>query len=195
MLKVGITGGIGSGKSYVCSIVEHLGFPVFYSDKVAKMLIDSEESIKTELIRLFGEEIYLENKIDKVKMSKLIFSDKSLLAKINLIVHPKVREYFNEWAKSQKSPIVFNEAAILFETEAFKSFDFTVLVIAPMQLKIDRVMKRDACKKEDVLLKMKNQWSDEKKSPLASFVINNNDENGLISQVENIINELEGLQK
>jgi len=190
LLKIGITGGIGSGKSYVCSILEHLGFPVFYSDKVAKTLIESDSIIKSEFINLFGDEIYVNNKLDKDRISNLIFLDKSLLEKVNSVVHPRVRQCFNEWAESQNVAIVFNEAAILFETNSYKSFDYTVLIVAPFDLKIQRVMKRDSCTKEDVLRRMENQWSDKKKSTLASFVINNNDEIGLISQVDKIVNEL-----
>ena len=190
MLKVGITGGIGSGKSYVCSILEHLGFPVFYSDKSAKILIETNDSIKQELIHLFGNEIYKGNKLDKIRLSNLIFTDNLLLEKINSIIHPNVRECFNNWASFQKSNIVFNEAAILFETDIYKTFDYTVLITAPLDLKIERVMKRDYCKKEDVLTRMNNQWTDEQKSHLASFIISNDDKISLISQVDNILKEL-----
>lgn len=187
MIKIGITGGIGSGKSLVCAIIEHLGFPVFYSDKVAKEILDSNESIKSELKSLFGEEIYYLDKLNRAFLAKKIFSDKSLIQKVNLIVHPRVRTIYREWLNKQNSSLVFNEAAILFETDSYKAFDVTILVTAPEELRINRVIKRDIISKEDVLARMNNQWSDNQKIPLATYVISNDEKSGLLAQVEKVI--------
>lgn len=195
MIKVGITGGIGSGKSYVCSILEQLGFPVFYSDKVSKELLNSDEKVRSQLTSLFGDKIYHNNDLDKAQLSKLIFSDSTLLQKVNAIVHPRVRDMFHQWSLKQKSPIVFNEAAILFETGAYKFFDATILITSPSDLRIQRVMNRDGVSENDVVNRMNNQWSDEDKKVLATYCIVNDEKQGLISQIEEILSKLFVLEK
>jgi dephospho-CoA kinase len=189
--KIGITGGIGSGKSLVCAILECFGFPVFYSDIEAKILLESNQKIKEELILIFGNEIYSSGSLDKLRLSKILFSDKKLLLKLNSIVHPQVRLKFDEWAKNQNSRFVFNESAILFETGGYTKFDATILVIAPLDLKIKRIISRDSISENQVFERMNNQWSDEEKIKFATYVINNDEKEGVLQQVEDILKLLD----
>lgn len=195
MIKIGITGGIGSGKTLVSSIIEKLGYPIFYSDIEAKIVLDSDQKVKSEMVHLFGGDIYSFNKLNKELLSKLLFSNKSLIEKVNSIVHPVVRLKFDEWSKNQNSSIVFNEAAILFETEAYKRFDSTILVIAPKDVRIKRVMLRDGLSKEQIISRINNQWLDEDKISLATYVISNNGNEPILSQIENVIEQLTVLSK
>jgi len=144
MICVAITGGIGSGKSVVCKIFEKLSIPVFNADFEAKKLMNSSTEIRNKLIDLFGSDIYQSNgDIHRKKMADLIFNNNFALQKVNEIVHPEVRKRFGEWAKEQNSPYVIQEAAIIFESGQFHSFDKIITVTAPSELKIERVMKRD----------------------------------------------------
>jgi dephospho-CoA kinase len=195
LIKIGITGGIGSGKTLVSSIIEKLGYPIFYSDIEAKIVLDSDQKVKSEMVHLFGGDIYSFNKLNKELLSKLLFSNKSLIEKVNSIVHPVVRLKFDEWSKNQNSSIVFNEAAILFETEAYKRFDSTILVIAPKDVRIKRVMLRDGLSKEQIISRINNQWLDEDKISLATYVISNNGNEPILSQIENVIEQLTVLSK
>lgn len=190
MIKVGITGGIGAGKSLVCSVIEQLGFPVFYSDIVAKSLIETDQEIRFFLESKLGEIIFDHSILNKPLLAKHLFSDKKLLSELNSIAHPKVRFLFDVWASEQKSHIVFNEAAILFETGAYKNFDKIILITAPLSIRIERVVKRDATTEAQVQMRIDNQWSDERKIPLASFVVLNDDVTGLLSQIEKVIEYL-----
>ena len=190
MIKVGITGGIGAGKSLVCSVIEQLGFPVFYSDIVAKSLIETDQEIRFFLESKIGEIIFDHSILNKPLLAKHLFSDKKLLSELNSIAHPKVRFLFDVWAFEQKNHIVFNEAAILFETGAYKNFDKIILITAPLSIRIERVVKRDATTEAQVQMRIDNQWSDERKIPLASFVVLNDDVTGLLSQIEKVIEYL-----
>ena len=195
MIKVGVTGGIGSGKSYVCLIIEQLGFPVFYSDKVAKDVLISDEVTKSKLIDIFGTSIYQNNQLDKVQFSQLVFSDPVLLKKVNAIIHPRVRELFHAWSLQQNSSILFNEAAILFETDSYKNFDATILVTSPLDLRIQRIIDRDGLSESDIMKRMDNQWKDDDKKTLATYCIVNDDKTGLLAQIEEIITNLTILEK
>ena len=183
-IKVGVTGGIGSGKSTVCKIFRLLGVPVFEADKVAKELINSNSKIKRELINLFGEDIYMTNGlVNRKKLAGIIFNDDIQLRKINELVHPIVREEFLKWEKLQKTKYVIHEAAILFESGFYKIMDFTILVSTNKNERVKRVMKRDNIPEELVLERMEKQWSDEEKRKLATVEIKNNDENLIIPQI------------
>jgi dephospho-CoA kinase len=183
-ITIGITGGIGSGKSTVCKIFKLLEIPVFEADRVAKNLINSNSKIKKELINLFGSDIYTANElVNRKKLAEIIFNDDIQLAKINKLVHPVVREEFIKWEKRQKTKYVIHEAAILFESGFYKIMDFTILVSTRKNERIKRVMKRDNISKKLVLERMKKQWSDEKKRQLATIEINNNNENLIIPEI------------
>jgi dephospho-CoA kinase len=190
LIKVGITGGIGAGKSFVCSIFERLGYPVFYSDEAAKNIIDSDVEVQLQFEQLFGNHIFIAKQLDRTLLASIIFNDKEALEKINSIVHPKVRKAFDVWSEQQKSEIVFNEAAVLFETGAYKKFDTTILVTAPNDLKISRVRNRDRVSADEIQRRMDNQWTDEQKGKLANFILLNDEQTPLIRQIEEVISQI-----
>lgn len=184
MIKVGITGGIGSGKTTVCKLFELLGIAVYYSDDEAKKILDNDSTVKSELLKLLGPTILNEfEQIDRKKIASIVFSDTTKLASLNAIVHPAVARHFEDWCKKQSSPYILKEAAILFESGANKQVDNTIVVTAPVELKLSRVMARDKTSEAEVLKRMANQLPDEEKIKLSDFVIQNNEENLLIPQV------------
>lgn len=185
--KIGLTGGIGSGKSTVARILLAMGYPVYFSDDRAKYLTDNNETIRAGLITLLGEQIYVNELLDRKALAAAIFSDDALRQKVNDLIHPIVREDFDHWVALQKQTLVFNEAAILFETGASERFDAMVLVTAPEEMRVKRVMDRDKCTREEVLGRIHNQWSDERKKGLADVVLNNDDVHPLIKQVEKML--------
>lgn len=195
MKKIGITGGIGSGKSYVSRIIKSMGFPVYHSDESAKLLMESNPEIKEGLQLLFGDSIYEKDELNKKKLAELIFESPELREKVNALVHPIVRADFAQWATNQSKEIVFNEAAILFETGAHTNFDATILVISPEAIRIDRVMKRENCSRELVLKRIQSQWSDEQKSSLATYQIINDSVSPLLIQVEKVLEKISALNK
>ena len=190
MIKIGITGGIGSGKSIVSKILLAMNYPVYNSDQEAKRIIRDNPKVRTQLIELFGEEVYINNELNRPFLANIIFNDEVALEKVNNIVHPQVRADFTTFCKAQNSELVFNEAAILFETGGEQQFDKMVLVTADEKLRISRVMKRDSIQEAEVKSRMSKQWSDEKKIPLADKVIINNGKKFLICQVEEIVKSL-----
>jgi len=184
MLKIGITGGIGSGKSTVCRVFSVMGIPVFEADKVARKLMDTDEEIHEKLVRLFGAAVYLPDQtVNRKYLAGIVFKDPSLLAKLNEIVHPVVRKTFFDWCERQKSPYIIHEAAILFESGFYKMMDKTITVVTNEDERIHRVMKRDGITMELVKERIKNQWSDEERMKLADFVIGNNDDQLIIPQI------------
>ena len=190
-IKVGITGGIGSGKSTVCKIFKLIGVPVFEADVIAKNLINSDEKIRTELIQLFGNNIYEPNKKLNTKMlAGLIFNDDSLLEKVNKLVHPAVRNEFILWHEKQNSKYTVHEAAILFESGFYKMMDFTILVSAPEITRIERVVKRDGIKPDLVETRIRKQWNDEEKRKLAHIELINDNKHLLIPQILEIDKKL-----
>ncbi|MBL4862924.1 MAG: dephospho-CoA kinase [Crocinitomicaceae bacterium] len=190
MLKIGITGGIGSGKSLVSRVLESMGYPVFNSDNVAKDIVANNSEVRKGLIELFGKEIYDAHGLNKVRLAEYIFSDNQARLKVNAIIHPKVREAFQKFAEASHSKIVFNEAAILFETGSYKQLDATILVVAPEELRINRVIERDNALEATVIARIEKQWSDEKKASLTPYVIVNDEKQPLLHQVEKIIEQL-----
>ena len=183
-LAIGITGGIGSGKSTVCKIFKLLGVPVFEADHIAKTLINSNSEIRNGLIQLFGKEIYnTDNKVNREMLANLIFSDDYLLEKVNHLVHPAVRNEFLNWMKLQNATYAIHEAAILFESGFYKMMDYTILVTSPENMRIDRVCKRENISPEMVRSRMEKQWTDEEKRKLASVELVNDNKNLLIPQI------------
>lgn len=187
MKRIGITGGIGAGKSLVAEIIKAMGYPVYNSDERAKELTESNPKIKEGLIHLFGVEIYQNDKLNKFALAQAIFSDESQREKVNALIHPIVREDFNLWALVQNNSLVFNESAILFETGSFKKFDAIILVYAPKELRIKRIMKRDNCSENEVLKRMNSQFSDEDKYQLTEFRVLNDEQTPILAQIEEII--------
>jgi dephospho-CoA kinase len=190
-LAIGITGGIGSGKSTVCKIFKILDIPVFEADIVAKALINSNYDIRKGLIQLFGNSIYnTNNKINRKMLANLIFNDDLLMEKVNHLVHPVVRNEYNNWLKFQNSRYIIHEAAILFESGFYKMMDYTILVSAPEEMRINRVISRDSIAPELVRSRIAKQWSDEEKRKLASTELVNDNKNLLIPQILDIDNKI-----
>ena len=183
---VGITGGIGSGKSTVASIFKSLGVPVYNSDIRSKELLNTNSELKNKLIKQFGKDIYTSSGIDRKHFASIIFNDKKLLEISNSIIHPFVKKDFEDWVADQSFQYTIKESAILFETGIYKQLDKVVLVTAPEKLRIKRVMERDQIPKEVILERIKNQWLDSEKASLADFEISNNESQLLLPQVLNI---------
>lgn len=190
IITVGITGGIGTGKSLVCRILHIMGYPVFYSDDAAKSIVNQDRKAITEIKKLFGNEAYRESQLNQKYISEQVFKKPEMLDALNVIVHPKVRAAFNNWRSQQKSTIVFNEAAILFETGAFKNNDFNVLITSPLALRKSRLKASRQMSDEQIEQRISNQWSDEKKIPLADFVVSNDEKNLLVPQIEQVLSSL-----
>jgi len=189
-IKLGITGGIGSGKSTVCAVFNTLGIPVFEADKVAKKLADENPEIRKSLTSLFGEEIYEDDVLNRKMLARLIFNDKNHLCKVNSLIHPMVRESFLRWSEQQTTPYSIYEAAILFESGFYRLMDFTILISSPEHLRIKRVVERDKITEAQVIARMQNQWSDEEKRKLASVELINNNKNLMIPQIIEIDKKL-----
>lgn len=189
-MTIGLTGGIGSGKSTVAKVLESMGYSVFYSDQVAKELMASDQALQSEITAHFGENAFENGKLNRTYLAERIFSNPADKTILNELIHPRVRSSFTAFTQTSDSKLVFNEAAILFETGAYANFDKTLLVTAPEEMRIDRVMKRDNCSREDVQNRMDNQWSDDRKVPLSDFVIKNGDTDAVLSQIELIVEAL-----
>ncbi len=186
---IGITGGIGSGKSVVANILNSMGYPVYNSDDRAKILINKDSNLILKIKESFGN-VYNTEGLDRQKMANIVFNNPEKLALLNSLVHPAVGHDFDLWVKKQSSSLVFKEAAILFETGIYKSLNKVILVSCPLPIKIKRVMERDSVSQEDVENRMKNQWSDEQKIKLSDYVIDNSGNKLLIPQVQKILNHL-----
>jgi dephospho-CoA kinase len=188
--RIGLSGGIGSGKSYVAEILEKMGFPVYYADARAKVLTDTHPHIISELVKRFGTTIYEDGVLNRKALASLIFDSEADRLFVNNLIHPIVRADFDVWCAKQHSPLVFNEAAILFETGAYRQFDATVLVIAPLETRIERIMQRDRCTHEQAEARINSQWNDEQKIPLANSIVSNNGEEAVLIQVEHLTETL-----
>ena len=187
MLKVGITGGIGSGKSTVCRIFEQYGIPVYYADQRAKALMSEDAEVREKIHSLFGNEAYLEDgSLNRKYIGNLAFSNPSLLQQLNAVVHPAVARDFLQWAKEQDSPYVLKEAALLFEAGTFRDLDYVVTVYAPKELRIRRTMERDGVNREAVLSRIRKQWTEKQRQEAADFVVRNDESHSLIRQVQEL---------
>lgn len=171
---IGLTGGIGSGKTTIGKWFESKGIPVYIADKEAKALMNRSKVIKRKLIALFGESAYINGKLNRDYIASKIFNDKSLLTKMNAIVHPKVASHFQHWLKKQDAPYVVKEAAIIFENNLEHQYDYIITVVADKELRIKRVINRDKVTKSKVESIMDNQLSDKEKIEKSNFVIENN---------------------
>ncbi len=188
---IGLTGGIGAGKSVIGRILESFGFPVYYSDFEAKKLMNTDPIIREELSKLLDEEIYKSGQLDRERLAKIIFSSAGLRDEVNHLIHPRVREHFNLFCEENSmKKLIFNEAAILFETGAYENFDKNILVIAPDELRIKRVMKRDNISAQEVKNRINAQWSDARKKKLADHIIVNDGKTALLDQVKKIVDQL-----
>tara|TARA_B000000475_G_scaffold271956_1_gene271259 strand:- start:810 stop:1394 length:585 start_codon:yes stop_codon:yes gene_type:complete len=183
MIKVGLTGGIGSGKTTVANIFKQLGVPIYFSDDRAKYLMLHNQFLRESLISLFGDKVVVNGLLNRSYIASKVFSNPKELIKLNTLVHPFVQKDFDDWSASQCSVYVIKEAAILFETGANKLLDKVVLVESPKDLKVSRVMLRDRITKEEVLMRMSKQWPDDQKRTYADYIIYNDEENPLINEI------------
>ena len=190
MMVVGLTGGIGSGKSTIAKAFAALGIAVFNSDEQAKALIATDAQVKERIIAAFGEEAYQNGEYNRAYIAQIVFNNSEKLAILNGIVHPALAKYFNQWAKKQTSPYVLKEAAILFESGSYKNCDYIITVTAPEEVRIARVMARDHCTETQVRARMAQQWSDAQRIALSNAVIENIDLEKVKKEVRRINNEL-----
>lgn len=183
MLSVGITGGIGSGKSTVCRVFALLGVPVFHADAESKRALQEDPDVRDAVIRAFGTSMYPEGNLDRNALAARVFNDPGELAKLNAIAHPAVRNRFARWRDDQKGPYVLLEAALLVDTGWYTSLDRTILVSAPEDLRIERVMARDGVPRTAVEDRIRNQISEAQRLAVADEVILNDGRNAVIPQV------------
>jgi dephospho-CoA kinase len=185
MLKIGITGGIGSGKTTVCKMFETMGVPVYYADDRAKFLMNTDEFLVSEITKLFGEQAYLsKGELNRPHLASIAFSDKNVLQKLNALVHPVVHQDSEKWFSEQQNvPYVLKEAALHFETGGYKMLDKMIMVFAPKEIRIQRVIQRDNRTLAEVEARINNQMPDSEKIKLSDFVIYNDGSQSLIQQI------------
>ena len=185
MKKIGITGGIGSGKSTVCKVFSLFNVPVYDADSRAKFLMANDDDLKDKLIQLFGDEVFEGRQLNRKLIAAQVFNSSEKLIKLNAIVHPRVGEDFESWTQQFRSlPFVIKEAALMFESDSYKTLDSVITVFAPEQIRIQRVLKRDVYRSEsDIRSIISNQFSEEQRRELASFTIINDDKMLVIPQV------------
>jgi len=193
-LKLGVTGGIGSGKTSVCRVFGVLGIPVFSADPEAQIIMNYDESIISGINEIAGKDLYPDGILDKEGLAALIFNDPAKLSTVNALVHPVVLRHFNEWAGKQTAPYVIMEAAILFESGAASLVDRVATVIAPKEERISRVIKRNKLSREQVSERIRNQMSDAERIKRSDYIINNSENEMIIPVIlgihEDILNHL-----
>jgi dephospho-CoA kinase len=190
MLRIGLTGGIGSGKSTVASIFRVMGIPVYYADHAARMLMKHDARIRTRIIETFGPESYIDGSPNRGWLSENVLSDQASTAKLNAIVHPATLADARAWMTKQRGPYALKEAALIFESGGEKELDLVIGVTAPLEIRIDRVMHRDGLHREAILQRMARQMDESEKMTRCQFVILNDDRTALIPQVLDIHNQL-----
>ena len=183
-LKIGITGGIGVGKSVVTRIFKVLGIPTYDADREAKNIMTKSDAVRQSLIKTFGSQVYSgDGSLNREWLGKRVFADAGELAKLNAIVHPAVIQDAQDWALAQTSLYSVKEAALLFESGSYKSLDFNILVSSPLEMRLQRVMARDNVDRSEVLKRISKQMPEEEKEKLCDFIIYNDDDHSLIQQV------------
>ena len=185
MLKVGITGGMGSGKSRVCNMLKNLGVPIFSSDDAGKYLLNNDDTLKRDIKKTFDSDMYTSSgRIDRDRMAKLVFNNPEELTKLNALVHPRVKAEFDSWCKkNEKKPYVVKEAAILFEIGKHKELDKMVTVFCPKEERIRRIILRDDATKESIEKRMIHQYTDAERNALADYILINDGKEDLLPQV------------
>jgi len=189
-MLVGLTGGIGSGKTTVANMFMDLGVPVFIADIEAKKLMRSSKVIKRKLTQLFGEHAYLDGRLNKPFIASKIFNDKEMLQKMNAIIHPKVGKRFRKWVLKQEAPYVISEVAIIFENDTTKNYDCIITVVASEEDRMERILKRDSTSEKKIRAIMDNQWNDADKIKHSDHVIYNTTLEETLKQVQKLHKKL-----
>lgn len=195
MLKIGITGGIGSGKSTVAKVFETLGIPVYYADDAAKRLMQEDPELKKQIISLFGENAFTGGQLNRPWISEQVFGNPEKVSVLNALVHPATIRDAHEWMSGQRTPYVLKEAALIFESGSEKELDYVIGVEAPQELRIQRVIERDNTTRDAILLRMKNQLNEEEKMKRCNFIIHNDGNQMVIPQVIALHHQLVELSK
>ncbi|MBK7558680.1 MAG: dephospho-CoA kinase [Chitinophagaceae bacterium] len=195
MLKIGLTGGIGSGKSTVAKVFEVLGIPVYYADDAAKKLMTENAALKQKIKLQFGESVYANEHLNKKALADIVFNDPEKLALLNALVHPATLKDVESWIQSQSSPYIIKEAALIFESGAHQNLDYVIGITAPAPLRIQRTMQRDGITREAVVARMDKQMDDTIKMKLCDFVLTNDEQEMLLPQVLALHDKLLSLSK
>lgn len=188
--RLGVTGGIGSGKTSVCRVFEVLGIQVFSADREASVIMDNESEIKSRLNSIAGQNLYKSGSLDRVALAEIIFKDNTILKKVNSLIHPVVFDHFMKWAADQMSPYVIMEAAIMFESGASEFVDKVATVVAPVEQRVDRVIRRNKLTKEQVMDRMKNQMDDETRIKHSDYIIYNSENDMIIPPILKIHDDI-----
>tara|TARA_B110000438_G_scaffold141853_1_gene136874 strand:- start:407 stop:994 length:588 start_codon:yes stop_codon:yes gene_type:complete len=190
MKKIGITGGIGVGKTYVSNILKRLNYPVYNSDLISKNLVNTNTDLITAIKQEFGDDIYHNNLIQSSKLAALVFADPLILNKLNSLVHPFVKKDFNKWCDKQDSKLVFKEAAILFESNSNIDLDAVICVCANEEIRISRIKTRDNKNQEEIKLIISRQLNQKEKENLSDYKIINDGKSSLLLQIDKILTDL-----
>lgn len=182
-MKLGVTGGIGSGKTSVCRVFNVLGIPVFSADPEAREIMDNDKGIIRRINSIAGKNLYINGSLDRIELAALIFNDNTLLEKVNSLVHPVVFDHFKRWEMDQTAPYVIMEAAILFESGASKLVDRIATVVAPIEERVERVIHRNSLSREQILERMRNQMDDDSMIKLSDYVIHNSENDMIIPAI------------
>src|SRR5678809_933211 len=195
VLRLGLTGGIGSGKSTVAQIFEVLGIPVYYADIAAKKIMNEDEGLRSAITNIFGEHAYTNNILDRKYLSSLVFSDPPKLQQLNALVHLATKKDSEAWMQQQTSPYAIHEAALIFEAKVSDRLDLVIGVSSPIELRIKRATERDKVSREEVLKRMEQQLDEEVKMSKCDFVLINDEQQLLIPQVLTLHEKITGLSK
>ena len=191
MIKLGVTGGIGSGKTLVCSIISAMGYPVYNADLEARQIVDTDLNLITKIKNLFGEDIYINNQLDRSRVAERVFSNQEMLEKLNSIVHPAVASHFRGWLIQYKSRnLVVKEAAILFESGANIGLDKIIVVTSPIELRVNRVVERDGVNTNSIFNRMKNQLPQDELIKRCDYIIENDGVKLILPQIVRVITSL-----
>ena len=191
MKKIGLTGGIGVGKTFVADIFQKMGYTVFSADTEAKKCMQESKDLKSTVSQNFGDEMYKNGVLQKEKLANIVFNDSEKLNELNQLVHPFVQLEFENWCKNQTSKFVIKEAAILFESRANKGLDAVICVSSPMEVRIKRVMERDKSSREKVMKRIAMQMPQETKEKLSDFVIINTENEKILPQILSVCKKIE----